>query len=106
MSWSVVGRLLADHETSAAALIWTGWLLATHVAEQDRIADEVRSNLGTRSSEFADLPRLRHAREHAGSRRGLATVLPPTGGRAGGADTGLAIIIAPAIWLRLRVQRR
>ncbi|MFM9960889.1 MAG: cytochrome P450 [Planctomycetaceae bacterium] len=54
----MVTLLLAGHETSAAALTWTGWLLATHADEQERIAHEVRSVLGTRVPEFNDLPRL------------------------------------------------
>ena len=54
----MVTLLLAGHETSAAALTWSGWLLATHTNEQDRIADDVRSVLDERPAEFADLPRL------------------------------------------------
>lgn len=54
----MVTLLLAGHETSAAALTWSGWLLATHANEQDRLAEDVRSILGERSAEFADLPRL------------------------------------------------
>lgn len=54
----MVTLLLAGHETSAAGLTWSGRLLATHANEQDQIADNVRSVLGERSAEFADLPHL------------------------------------------------
>lgn len=54
----MVTLLLAGHETSAAALTWSGWLLATHIDEQERTATEVCSVLGTRPPEFSDLPRL------------------------------------------------
>ena len=54
----LVTLLLAGHETSAAALTWTGWLLATHDDEQRRLVGEIHSVLGTRMPEFADLPRL------------------------------------------------
>ena len=54
----MVTLLLAGHETSAAALTWSGWLLATHADEQARLAEDVRSILGERSAEFTDLPRL------------------------------------------------
>lgn len=54
----MVTLLLAGHETSAAALTWSGWLLATHANDQNRIADDVRLVPGERRAEFADLPRL------------------------------------------------
>ena len=54
----MVTLLLAGHETSAAALTWAGWLLATHSDKQAELAEEVRAVLGNRPPEFADLPRL------------------------------------------------
>jgi cytochrome P450 len=54
----LVTLLLAGHETSAAALTWTGWLLATHADEQTRLAEDVRAVLGARPPEFANLTQL------------------------------------------------
>jgi cytochrome P450 len=54
----MVTLLLAGHETSTAALTWTGWLLATHADEQTRLAENVRVLLDTRPATFADLSQL------------------------------------------------
>lgn len=54
----VVTLLLAGHETSAAALTWTAWLLAKHVEIQNRIAVEVQTVLRGRTPAFSDLPNL------------------------------------------------
>jgi cytochrome P450 len=49
---------LAGHETSAAALGWTLYLIANQTGVQDRMADEARAVLGERPIEFSDLRRL------------------------------------------------
>lgn len=48
----------AGHDTTAAALSWAGYLLATHPEVQEALAAEVREVLGDRPPELADLPRL------------------------------------------------
>ncbi|MBI1416877.1 MAG: cytochrome P450 [Limimaricola sp.] len=50
---------LAGHETSASALAWTLYLLATHPDWQDRVAAEAAGFSG----EFADLAKLRVTRD-------------------------------------------
>jgi cytochrome P450 len=49
---------LAGHETSAAALGWSLYLLATHPQVQDRVLAEVRETVGERPLEFSDIKRL------------------------------------------------
>ena len=51
---------LAGHETSASALAWTLYLLATHPEWQDRVAEEAHS-LGT--CDFAAMSRLKVTRD-------------------------------------------
>ncbi len=50
---------LAGHETSASALSWALYLIATHPEVQSRMVEEVESVCGSRELEFADLKRLR-----------------------------------------------
>lgn len=52
---------LAGHETSASALAWALWLLATHPAVQDEVAAEAAGL--PESPAFADLSRLRLTRD-------------------------------------------
>jgi cytochrome P450 len=52
---------LAGHETSASALAWALYLLATHPEAQDRVAAEARA-FGLRP-EFGTLSRLRFTRD-------------------------------------------
>lgn len=54
----IVTLLLAGFETSAAAVTWATWLLATYPEIQQETADQVRGVLGTRTPGFSDLPRL------------------------------------------------
>jgi cytochrome P450 len=49
---------LAGHETTAAALTWTWFLLAQHPDVETRLHDELDAVLGDRSPRVADLPRL------------------------------------------------
>jgi cytochrome P450 len=51
---------LAGHETTALALSWTWYLLATHPQVEDRLAEEVRSTLAGFSPTINDMPRLRY----------------------------------------------
>jgi cytochrome P450 len=50
--------ILAGHETTALALSWTWYLLATHPEVDARVHQEVRSVLGERPPDVDDLPRL------------------------------------------------
>ena len=53
---------LAGHETSASALAWSLYLLATHPEWQDRVAAEAEAVIGAEVPYFSTLGRLRHAR--------------------------------------------
>jgi cytochrome P450 len=52
---------LAGHETTALALSWTWYLLATNPAAERYLVAELRSVLNGRTPTGADLPRLRYA---------------------------------------------
>jgi cytochrome P450 len=54
----VLTLLLAGHDTTANALTWTWYLLATHPDIAERLAGEVRDVLGDQPPTAADLPRL------------------------------------------------
>jgi cytochrome P450 len=57
----VMTLFMAGHETTAAALSWTWYLLARHPEVEARLADELRAVLGERAPATSDLPRLRYA---------------------------------------------
>lgn len=50
---------LAGHETSASSLAWSLYLLSRSPELQARIVDEIRSVVGDREPEFADIKKLR-----------------------------------------------
>jgi cytochrome P450 len=52
---------LAGHETTALALSWTWYLLATHPDVEERLATEVRAVLANRLPAFDDLQHLPYA---------------------------------------------
>lgn len=54
---------LAGHETSASALAWALYLLALYPDWQDRVAAEAEAAFGTHAPQFADMSRLRIARD-------------------------------------------
>ena len=54
---------LAGHETSASALAWALYLLALYPEWQDKVAAEAEAVIGDRAPEFADMGRLRVARD-------------------------------------------
>lgn len=58
----VLTILLAGHETTATALVWTCFLLSEHPAVQERLAAEAAAVLAGRPAEFSDLVRLRYTR--------------------------------------------
>jgi len=53
----VMTTLMAGHETSAAALAWSLWLLARHPAAAERAREEVGAILGERPAGFGDVGR-------------------------------------------------
>ena len=57
----VITMFLAGHETTAVALSWIWYLLATHPEVEARLAGELRDVLAGRAPAVADLPRLRYA---------------------------------------------
>lgn len=58
----VMSLLLAGHETSAAALAWTWYLLARHPPAARHLRAELDRELGDRPAGLADLPRLPYTR--------------------------------------------
>jgi cytochrome P450 len=54
----VLTMLLAGHETTAAALTWTCWLLASHPDVEAALHDELERAAAGRPVESGDLPRL------------------------------------------------
>lgn len=54
----LITLLLAGHETSATALVWTYHLLGQHPEVEARLVEELRSELDGRAATSADLPRL------------------------------------------------
>jgi cytochrome P450 len=54
---------LAGHETSASALGWALYLIATHSGVQERMHQESDGVFGGRAAEFGDMKRLRLARD-------------------------------------------
>ena len=58
----VMTLLLAGHETTASALAWSWWLLATHPAERERMFAEVDAALGNAPAGMEDLARLPYTR--------------------------------------------
>jgi len=58
----VMTFVLAGHETTAATLTWTLYLLARHPWVEERLRDELSSVLGSRAPSQADLPQLVYTR--------------------------------------------
>jgi cytochrome P450 len=58
LSSEVLAFLLAGHETSATALTWTWYLLASHPTVQRRVRAEIQTVLGGRMPTCADVPQL------------------------------------------------
>jgi cytochrome P450 len=54
---------LAGHETSASALAWALYLLATHPGWQDSVAREAAAQFGPEGPGFAEMGRLKVARD-------------------------------------------
>lgn len=67
--------LLAGHETSASALVWCLYLLATHPEEADELASELFANLEGEAPSLQDLERLPYLR---GSLDESLRLYPPT----------------------------
>ena len=54
--------LMAGHETTATALSWTWYLLASHPSARQRVRDEVEAVIGDRTPTVADMHRLNTTR--------------------------------------------
>lgn len=54
----VVTIFFAGHETTAATMAWTFYLLSQHPSVEERMREEVKTVLNGRPPTFADLPRL------------------------------------------------
>jgi cytochrome P450 len=101
---------LAGHETSAAGLAWTLYLVANCPHIQDRMRDEVDRVVGDRAPEFSDMKKLELTRD--AFREGLRMYPPvPFVGRDATRDErmktrdvkeGAVVFIAP--WLMHRHQ--
>jgi cytochrome P450 len=58
----VVNFLLAGYETTATALTWTWYLLASHAEVRERVREEIRAVVGDRPPSVADAPQLNFIR--------------------------------------------
>ncbi|GAB4375405.1 MAG: cytochrome P450 [Elainellaceae cyanobacterium] len=56
----VMTFILAGHETTAVALSWAWFLLATHPHVEEKLQAELQAVLAGRSPTWADLPKLRY----------------------------------------------
>jgi cytochrome P450 len=56
----VITFLIAGHESTAAGLAWTAYLVGTHPDVEERLRAEVREVLGDRPPSVADLPKLEY----------------------------------------------
>jgi len=54
---------LAGHDTTASALIWILYLVATHPEVEAKVYQEIKSELGLRSPRYADSQRLPYLRQ-------------------------------------------
>ena len=59
----VVTLLFAGHETTAIALTFTWYLLATHPKQEEAMVAELDEQLGGRPPTMADVPRLEYSRK-------------------------------------------
>jgi cytochrome P450 len=59
----LITLLLAGHETSATALVWTYHLLGQHPEIEARLVEELERELGGRAALSADLPRLPYLKQ-------------------------------------------
>lgn len=59
----LITLLLAGHETSATALVWTYHLLGQHPDIEARLVEELDRELGGRAAQSADLPRLPYLKQ-------------------------------------------
>ena len=54
---------LAGHDTTAASLIWTFYLLSKNSEVEKKVIAEINEVLGQRSASFADIPKLKYLRQ-------------------------------------------
>lgn len=58
----ILNFLLAGYETTATALTWTWYLLASHASVRQRVREEVNAAIGDRLPTAADAPQLQFTR--------------------------------------------
>ena len=63
---------LAGHDSTAAGLTWTWYLMARHPAVEARLAEEIDTALAGRPPTWDDLPPRLHGSRH----QGVATAVP------------------------------
>ncbi len=108
---SLVTMLNAGHETAAAALGWTLWLLATHPQAQDRVAEEVSGAMGDAPIAPARLYDLAYTRQVVQEAMRLyppapmITRQPKQRLRLGGEDLTPSTQISIATWALHRNRR-
>ena len=59
----VVTLILAGHETTAMAVAWSLYLLATHPDIQERVSEHIKSNLDGEAATAEDIPRLSYLKQ-------------------------------------------
>ncbi len=91
----VVTLMFAGHETVATALSWTLYLLAVHPEIQERVSEDLATNLGGAPAATEDLPRIPYLEQVV---REAMRIYPPVWGfmRRTERDTELGGTVLPA----------
>lgn len=91
----VVTLILAGHETSAMALSWTLYLLATHPDIEERLVEHLEANLHGAPAGTEDLPRLSYLKQVV---QEAMRIYPPVWGyvRRAEEETELGEYVLPA----------
>jgi cytochrome P450 len=103
--------LLAGHETTANALVWTFYLLSQHGSAEAALHAEIEEVLGSRTAAFEDLPRLRWTEAVLAESMRLYPPAPMLGRRAlrdvtlGGYTIPARAIVLVSPWLTHRDPR-
>ena len=94
-----VTLILAGHETSAMALSWTLYLLATHPDIEDRLVEHLEANLHGAPAGTEDLPRLTYLKQVV---QEAMRIYPPVWGyvRRAEEETELGgYVLPPKAWI-------
>ena len=95
----VVTLMLAGHETSANALAWTLYLLATHPEVEARLTEDLAARLNGAPATAADLPRIPYLKQVVQDRCGSIPRCGPTRGDRNGRrnSTGMHCLQTPTL---------